>query len=558
MNKDKKAATAPSDTGAYTKFENWARKNDHKLFFLLLIISLLLSFLSFNARISEAHDDALYLEGGWRFVNEFPTYFYTQNAPLYPMLLGFFILLFGFKLMLFKIVSVIFTALGFVLFYRGLRGRIPYAVLLPVAVFQGLNYLILYYASMTFTEAFYFFLQGLFIFYLAPIIESVAQQEFQLKAQLRGWLLLGLSMFLLGTCKSSAVVVVPAVMLFFVMQRNWKAAAATLGSYLSFKVLYEVLVRLIWGAQNQFSGQGRILLQKDPYNKALGNEDAAGFVQRFIDNCELGLSKRFYQLLGWRSEDSLEISGYLTFFTLVVVVIGFWRAMKDKRLLLVALALFSGAQLILSYIILQARWDQARITLICMPVLLLLIFYGFYSLTRKKGGFGQIAFSVLALLFIGSLFMSSFKRGMANLPILKKNLAGDKYYGYTPDWRNFLKASEWCADSLDASALVVSRKAPMSFVYGKGKKFFPIYSVIKKDTVTQQSNPDSALAFFKENKVTHIILPSLRVNPADPTAGVINTLHFILAPINNKYPEKLKLIHTEGVEEPSYIYQFIY
>jgi hypothetical protein len=74
--------------------------------------------------------------------------------------------------------------------------------------------------------------------------------------------------------------------------------------------------------------------------------------------------------------------------------------------------------------------------------------------------------------------MSSFKRGFANIPVIKKNLKGDKYYGYTPDWQNFLKCSEWAADSLPDSALVASRKAPMSFVYGNGKKFFPIYSVV--------------------------------------------------------------------------------
>ena len=64
----------------YDKFENWAAKNDKKLFYFLIGLSLFLSFISFNARISEAHDDALYLEGGWRFVHEFPNYFYTQNA----------------------------------------------------------------------------------------------------------------------------------------------------------------------------------------------------------------------------------------------------------------------------------------------------------------------------------------------------------------------------------------------------------------------------------------------------------------------------------------------
>jgi hypothetical protein len=98
----------------------------------------------------------------------------------------------------------------------------------------------------------------------------------------------------------------------------------------------------------------------------------------------------------------------------------------------------------------------------------------------------------------------------------------------------------------------------MSFVYGKGKKFFPIYSVIKKDTTTQQSHPDSALAFFRQNKVTHVMVGSLRMDPTNPNAGVINTIHNILAPIMSKYPEKLSLIHTQGDFEQCYVYKLNY
>lgn len=560
MNKDKKVAIPliKNPQSTYEKFENWAAKNDKKIYYGLTILCLFLSFITFNARISEAHDDALYLEGGWRYVNEFPDYFYTQNAPLYPMLLGLLIKLAGFKLMLFKLFSVTFTVAGFMLFYKALKGRVPAIVFIPVAVFQAANHLIIYYASMTFTEAFYFFLQGLFFLYAVKIIDAVNKDGVQLKPQLKLWLMFGLTMFLISTCKSSAIVVVPAVLLFFALEKNWKAAGFSLGSYLVFKVLYEVLVRSIWKAQNQFSGQGKILLQKDPYNKALGDEDAAGFIQRFIDNCNLGLSKRFYQLLGWRDENNVEVYGFLTVLTIVIIAVGFWQIAKSKNKIMVLFALFTGAQIILSYFILQARWDQARITLICMPILLILMLYAFYAFTNKPGSMGQMVYIGLVILMLGSVGISSFKRGFKNLPIVQKNLKGDKYFGYTPDWQNFLKASEWCADSLSKESLVASRKAPMSFVYGKGKKFFPIYSVIKKDSLTEQSNPDSALAFFREKKVTHVILASLRLDPNNAGAGFINTVHNIFGPISQKYPEKLRLVHTEGAFEQAFIYEIKY
>ncbi len=99
------------------------------------------------------------------------------------------------------------------------------------------------------------------------------------------------------------------------------------------------------------------------------------------------------------------------------------------------------------------------------------------------------------------------------------------------------------------------RKAPMSFVYGKGKKFFPIYSVIKRDSLTDQSNPDSVLAFFDKQKVTHVMVASLRIDPTKNTGQIINTVHNIIQPIMEKYPNKLKLIHTEGMTEQCYLFE---
>jgi hypothetical protein len=541
----------------YEKFENWASKNDTKIFISLLIACLFLSFISFNARISEAHDDALYLEGGWRYVHEFPTYFYTQNAPLYVMFLGLLIKLVGFKLIIFKLFSVLFNTAGFVLFYKSLKGRIPAIIFIPVAVFQAVNYLIIYFASMTFTEAFYFFLQGLFFYYAVNLIERINKEGVRLKPQLSAWLMFGLSMFLMSTAKSSAIVVIPAVMFFFLLEKNWKGLGLTVAGYLVFKIPYEIIVKLVWNAQNQFKGQGRILLQKDPYDKSLGEEDFMGFIHRFIENCDLALSKRFYQLIGWKDDANTDTYAFISVVTLAIILVGLWKLFKSGNKAVTVLALFTLAQTALSWLILQTRWDQPRITLVCMPLMLILIFYAIYHFT-KKSGLGQMIYGMLAFLIMGSVMVSSVKRGFKNIPIIKKNLKGDKYYGYSPDWQNFLKCSEWCADSLPANTLVVSRKAPMSFVYGKGKKFFPVYSVVFKDTATNMSNPDSALAFFKKNQVTHVMLGSLRANPTEPSMGIINTIHNIMIPINEKYPDKLKLVHVEGTLEETLVYELKY
>ena len=60
-----------------------------------------------------------------------------------------------------------------------------------------------------------------------------------------------------------------------------------------------------------------------------------------------------------------------------------------------------------------------------------------------------------------------------NQKVLAKNLRGNLYYGFTPDWQNFLKMSEWVGKNLPDSTVVVSRKPSMSFIYSKGKEFYP-------------------------------------------------------------------------------------
>ena len=549
----------------FDKIEKWGEKNETKLFYGFLVISLLFSVMLFNARISEAHDDALYLEGGWRYVNEFPNYFYTQNAPLYVMFLGLMTKIFGFKLLLFKFINVVFNFFAVFFFYKSFVRRIPFVVLVPVMLFVSCNHLIQYFASMTFTEAFYLFLQSLFFFFFFKLYDALQDEPNGLK-HLKKWVMLGLFTFLIATCKSVAIVAVPVLMLFFLLEKQWKNAGLALGSYLIFKIPYELIVKLIWGTQNQFAGQSKILLLKDPYDKALGNDDMAGFIGRFFDNCNLYLGKRFFELLGFRSENPQAmqtVQGFeklkgeysmVAFIVVVVVLFSLFKVFKQKNKPLVFFGLFTGAQLLLSFVILQARWDQPRIILICMPIMLILIYNLFYS-SVKKTGMGQLIYIAIVGIISSSILLASIKRGSANIPIVKKNFAGNIFYGYTPDWQNFLKCSKWCADSLPPNTLVASRKAPMSFVYANGKKFFPIYSVIKKDSLTNQSNPDSALAFFNEKGVTHIMLASLRINPNENSGQVINTLHNIAQPIMEKYPNKLKLIHTEGLSEQTYLFE---
>lgn len=191
--------------------------------------------------------------------------------------------------------------------------------------------------------------------------------------------------------------------------------------------------------------------------------------------------------------------------------------------------------------------------IIFVPYLLLLLLFGFYYLSRNI-----ISLQVLFICFFGYIvFACLYKasdKSAKNFPILKENINGNRYAGFTPDWVNYLKASEWCGDSLPAGEGILARKHSMSFIYANGREFTPIYTVpaISRDSVVM---PDSMINFVKQYKCRYVLLGQLRANPEKRDGQIVNTLNVIMGRIFSKYPEKFKLIHVEGKEEMAEVYE---
>jgi hypothetical protein len=200
-----------------------------------------------------------------------------------------------------------------------------------------------------------------------------------------------------------------------------------------------------------------------------------------------------------------------------------------------SLITFSG--LFIIFLVLQTRWDSERLFITTVPYIVLIHLYALYSIfnndvTKNLQIVPIIIVGVLTVVLLKDVITASSK----NYKILKRNLAGDKYYGYTDDYRNMLILSEWCGKNLPDSAYVMSRK------------FYEIYKVPSTD-------PDTLLDILYKNKVTHILHASLRRNPAVNDGQIITTTYNYLAIILNKYPNKFKIIQTVGDVEPAYLYE---
>jgi hypothetical protein len=139
-------------------------------------------------------------------------------------------------------------------------------------------------------------------------------------------------------------------------------------------------------------------------------------------------------------------------------------------------SLYIGASVAATFIALQQQWDQMRMVIIYFPMLLLLLSWGIQQLAVRKGyGFLQLLLPVfLILVFFKTLGLTA-EKVKVNQKVLSKNIRGNMYYGFTPDWQNFLLMSEWVGKNLPDSVVVASRKPSMSFIYSGGRDFYGIY-----------------------------------------------------------------------------------
>ena len=147
-----------------SRFNAWIERKSNFLFWFTFILSVLFSFLLFNARISEGGDDSTYIQAGYNYAQGFFDYYFGFNAPLYPMFLALPIAIFGINLIALKIISVIFHLLHIYFLFKVFDKRAPSVIVYPVLFLTAINSFYLYFASQTYNEAMYVFLQAMVFF----------------------------------------------------------------------------------------------------------------------------------------------------------------------------------------------------------------------------------------------------------------------------------------------------------------------------------------------------------------------------------------------------------
>lgn len=540
-----KATTKPNDL--FERLDQFFDKRGNVFFWISLFFTLLFSFLLFNFRVSEAGDDSAYIFRAFLLLKEFE--FPSFQGPLYPIFMSFFIWIFGLNITLLKSLSLISIIFHLYFFYKAFKGRVSGFLLVYVMIIISFNAFVLYYSSQTYSEAFYLCLQaGFFWFFFNAFVSRTESRG--IKDSWGAYLILGMLILFLGLTRSIGYGAFIAVLLFFAVTKKWKSALFTAGAFALEFGLFNFIKKIVFQTTaSQFSSQLTRLMQVDPFDASKGSEDFVGFISRFIGNSNLYLSKHVYKFLGLRPE-ILQPSGFLTLIIYALFFVAIYYAFKKNKYLL-----FTGIYLMvligITFVIVQTRWDQDRLILVYFPLILLFLFSGIYYLGKQKSTkFIQV---LLPLFFIVIFFTNlnvTSRKVKENDKYLMESLAGNQFYGMTPDWINYIKMSQWAAKNIPQDVMIACRKPSISFIYAK-RKFYGIYRYSTED-------PDKLLQRLKDNNVKYVIMASLRKYPRQKTEYTINTVQRYLYFIQQKYPEKIRHIQTIGVDEPAYLFEIVY
>ena len=377
------------------------------IIWVIIGISFIFSLFLFDSRVSLSGDDSFYIIRAYDFIHSFK--YPGFQGPLYPIVLSVFVAIFGISLVPLKIVSMI-SMLGFIyLFFIAFKNRIPSTLLVIVMLAVSVNSFILYYGSQTYNEALYMLVMMLLVLvFFKNFIDKEGNGT--LKEDLKRHFVIATVILALTLTKNMGYSAVFAICGYFLLRAQWKNL---LYAIVAFGVLFAAYQGVKYGLWHeggmQVSSQGSGLMYKDYYNPQAGKEDLAGFYQRLITNSDLYLSKHFMSIIGFRKAEPIMTVNSFTTILVYLLSLGALLMTFFKNKYLFFAGLLTGSFLLITFIILQVKWDQSRLIIPVAPMLLLMILALLYYISKiNKYKLLQIPVPVLGVvIFFQSLAVTA-------------------------------------------------------------------------------------------------------------------------------------------------------
>lgn len=519
----------------YTPFAHWKL-----LLGGVLAFHLLMALLRFDAKVSIGGDDSWYIIAALDFWNgvAFPSW----HGAFYSILISPFVAAFGIHVPILKIFSILFSLSAIALLGIAIRRYLPPTVWLFSLLLTAAAPEMVSLAGSTYSEPLFMLLQACIIFLFLPLCNLTA--PILSRKSIAYLLPLGLALFLLALTRNVGYGATIALVIFLLsIRRDWRKALALLASFFIFFTPFAVYKRLKWGVTDaSFSGQLSKMMLVDFYDPAGDKETFWGLCVRVWQNAQQYLAFHLPSFLG------IEMNAPSVILLLILIAAGIAIifSKRTRSAFTWFLAIYLIVMLGTTFLTQQVQWNQFRLVIVYLPLLLAFFLYGLHSaLSKVSPSMGNIGVTVLCGLSL--LFTTSANVRLIDPLNLSKNLRGDQFAGLTPDWDNYLRVCQWAGEHLPDSATIACRKPNNARIYAN-RPFLGVFRYISED-------PDSTWAYFNGQRVDYLILAHLRTNPQKRTNQFINSLHCNAFQLLEKKPDCLELLYYQGDSEPAYLFR---
>ncbi len=443
-----------------------------KKFFLpfFLGVYLIISFLLFDPKLFTGGDNAVYINlaqslaemKGYRNLNLPDEPGHTQYPPFFPLMLALVTLVFGQSFIAFKIL-IMLCGLGaayvfFLIAKRVLKEHLTLAlgayVLVPVLILY--NHRIL-------SEIPYLLMTLLSIFFVLKAEEG---------KRYNSYLAFALAIVAFFTRTTGIALILAHVVYLFRKKRKMELTVSISG-FLLFFALW--LFR-----SSHYSTEGGYLdqfLAKNFYQPQLGTIGFGDFINRVLHNFLYYFFSVIPQSL-FALVQAQWLLSLIGMVCIVLLVIGFIIKWKSPSII-DYYWIFS----VIFLVIWPEIWSSERFLLPVLPLILIYIVEGLLWIKGKCHikYLPVVAGIIFIIVNVSSLSVSAKTAVLDNIAYLH----GDRYAGYTSDWRRHFEAVEWIKKNIPEDRIIMARKPEFVYLLSRHKSL--IYPFTENRDKIQQA-----------------------------------------------------------------------
>jgi len=467
-------------------------------FWFFIALYTLFSLLLFDPKPFTGGDNAVYINlaqslvqgKGYKNLNQPGEPGHTQYPPGLPALLGLVMLLFGKNIVVMKFFIMLCGLAAFYIFHLiSLRifkenHYLALATYLLVPIFINYNHWIL--SEIPFLLA-----------NLATVYLMLRAEEGKKAYYYPAFLCANLAFFI----RTTGIALIGAVLFYLIARKKFRESLIFLGIFL---VLF-----IPWQIRNShYSQAGGYLdqfLAKNFYQPELGRIGFADFLGRIFHNFRL----YFFNILPQSLFSAIAASWLLFLLGLAnLALLGYGFFIRHREWSIFEFFLIFGLAVLLVW---PEIWSSDRFLLPLLPIMMIYIILGLTRLTTRF----KFVLPALGSFFVLVNLWAIISQARTSVTDNLEYLRGDRYAGYSPDWRRYFETIDWIKKNVPDDPVIMARKPEFVFLFSGHKSFVYPYTTDPDKMRASINQADYVLLdnFSWTGTTPRYLLPVLQTEP---------------------------------------------